>query len=72
VICYFSAGSYEDWRTDANQLDSGDLGYTLDGWPDERWLDIRSDSILVIMQNLQFSTLVLPLDLDDSFRFTCQ
>jgi len=51
VICYFSAGSYEDWRTDAGQFDCGDIGNALDGWPDERWLDIRSESILEIMQN---------------------
>jgi len=51
VICYFSAGSFEDWRTDANAFDSDDLGNTLSGWPNERWLDIRSESILAIMQD---------------------
>jgi hypothetical protein len=49
VICYFSAGSYEDWRPDATQFDPGDLGNTLAGWPDERWLDIRSSDVLSIM-----------------------
>ncbi len=51
VICYFSAGSYENWRSDANQFDSDDLGNTLDGWPGESWLDIRSDAVLTIMQD---------------------
>ncbi|MCA9922181.1 MAG: endo alpha-1,4 polygalactosaminidase [Anaerolineales bacterium] len=41
VICYFSAGSYENWRPDAGDFPGAVLGNTLDGWPDERWLDIR-------------------------------
>ena len=143
VICYFSAGSYENWRTDAGLFDAADLGNTLAGWPGERWLDVRSANVHEIMKsrldlarqkgcdgvepdnmdgytnnsgfslsandqlaynrfinngkpvfnaeyravyvndanarrdlctdsiNRQFSTLVLPLDLDDSFRFSC-
>ncbi|MGB3623500.1 MAG: endo alpha-1,4 polygalactosaminidase [Ketobacter sp.] len=51
VICYFSAGSYEDWRPDATQFADADLGRPLDGWPGERWLDIRSDKVLTIMKN---------------------
>lgn len=50
VICYFSAGSYEAWRPDANQYTESDLGNTLDGWPDERWLDIRSANVHSIMK----------------------
>lgn len=49
VICYFSAGSYENWRTDRNLFLSSDLGKNLDGWPGERWLDIRSNNIKNIM-----------------------
>jgi hypothetical protein len=49
VLCYFSAGSYEDWRPDAGAFDSSDLGNTLSGFADERWLDIRSSSVLEIM-----------------------
>jgi hypothetical protein len=41
VICYFSAGSWEDWREDASDFPEDILGETLDGWEDERWLDIR-------------------------------
>jgi len=51
VICYFSAGSYENYRNDANDFDPADLGNLLDGWPDEQWLDIRSDNVRQIMQN---------------------
>ncbi len=49
VICYFSAGSYEKGRPDADQFKPADLGNTLDGWPDERWLDIRSPYVMEIM-----------------------
>lgn len=45
VICYFSAGSYEEWRDDADDFRSSDLGSPLDGWPGERWLDIRSGEV---------------------------
>jgi hypothetical protein len=50
VICYFSAGSYEDWRSDEADFNQADLGETLDGWPDERWLDIRSTRVRDIMK----------------------
>jgi len=50
VICYFSAGSYEQWRPDAGQFPAQALGNPLDGWPGERWLDIRSGAVLTIMQ----------------------
>lgn len=51
VICYFSAGSYEEWRDDANRFTEADLGNTLDGWPGERWLDIRSANVHAIMKS---------------------
>ena len=50
VICYFSAGSYEEWRDDADQFPASAVGETLDGWPDERWLDIRDATVRQIMQ----------------------
>ena len=50
VICYFSAGSFEDFRPDAANFQSQDLGNPLGGFPDERWLDIRSASVLAIME----------------------
>ena len=46
VICYFSAGSYENWRPDAGSFPAAVLGNTLDGYPDERWLDIRRIDLL--------------------------
>ncbi|MCB8944829.1 MAG: endo alpha-1,4 polygalactosaminidase [Ardenticatenaceae bacterium] len=51
VICYFSAGSWEDWRDDAGDFPTAVLGNPLDGWPGEKWLDIRQiDSLRPIMQ----------------------
>ncbi|SEM71101.1 hypothetical protein SAMN05444354_121105 [Stigmatella aurantiaca] len=50
VICYFSAGSYENWRSDAGSFPAAALGNTLDGWPGERWLDIRNTKVRDIMR----------------------
>jgi hypothetical protein len=41
VICYISVGSYEDWRPDKDQFPPEVLGKDYDGWPGEKWLDIR-------------------------------
>ena len=41
VICYFSAGSFEDWRSDAEAYPDSVKGLG-NGWPGERWLDIRA------------------------------
>ncbi|PNH44602.1 hypothetical protein VD0004_g3094 [Verticillium dahliae] len=48
VVCYFSAGSYEDGRTDSGDFDAGeggDLGRELEGWPGEYWLDTNSETV---------------------------
>ena len=50
VICYFSAGSREDWRSDAQSFQASDYGKGLAGWPGENWLDIRSANVRKIMQ----------------------
>lgn len=49
VICYFSAGSYEDWRPDAGDFPATLLGNDYPGWPGERFLDIRSSEARQIM-----------------------
>ena len=49
IICYFSAGSWEAWRDDAALFPEAALGKTLDGWPDERWLDINDATVREIM-----------------------
>ena len=42
VICYFSAGSWEEFRDDANDFPEEVLGETLEGWEDEKWLDVSN------------------------------
>lgn len=50
VVCYFSAGSYERWRSDAARFPSAALGKVMDGWPDERWIDTRSAGVRDVMK----------------------
>jgi hypothetical protein len=50
VACYISAGSWEDWRPDAADFPDHVLGRELEGWPGERWLDVRAlDDLAPIM-----------------------
>jgi hypothetical protein len=46
LICYISLGSYEDWREDADRFPDEVLGNEYEGWPGERWLDIRRIDLL--------------------------
>jgi hypothetical protein len=41
VLCYLSVGSWEDWRPDAGDFPQSVLGARYEGYPSERWLDIR-------------------------------
>lgn len=50
VVCYFSAGSYEEWRDDAGDFPAPAIGDPLDGWPGEAWLDHRDPTVRTIMQ----------------------
>lgn len=51
AICYVSAGSWEDWRPDKDSFPASVKGNDMDGWPGEKWLDIRQRSVLLpIMQ----------------------
>lgn len=50
VVCYFSAGSSENWRSDHSLFNTEDMGKPLDGWAGERWLDIRSQNVLDVME----------------------
>ena len=46
VICYIDAGGWEDYRPDALAFPASLLGGVVDGWPHERWLDIRQLAVL--------------------------
>jgi hypothetical protein len=45
AVCYIDAGTWENWRPDAGQFPSSVLGKS-NGWPGERWLDIRRLDVL--------------------------
>ncbi|WP_235532911.1 endo alpha-1,4 polygalactosaminidase [Sphingomonas sp. Leaf412] len=49
VVCYFSAGSAENWRSDYPRFAAADLGNAVDGWAGERWVDVRSATVRAIM-----------------------
>ncbi len=46
VICYIDAGTWENWRPDAGSFPASVKGSVVDGFSDERWLDIRQLSVL--------------------------
>ncbi|HYB28976.1 MAG TPA: endo alpha-1,4 polygalactosaminidase [Solirubrobacteraceae bacterium] len=53
VICYIDVGTWEDWRSDASEFPSSVLGNG-NGWPGEKWLDIRQLSVLEPIMTARF------------------
>ncbi|KAF2013349.1 carbohydrate-binding module family 1 protein [Aaosphaeria arxii CBS 175.79] len=49
VICYFSAGTWEDWRDDAKEFPNADIGKVLPEWPNEKWIRTGSQKVRDIM-----------------------
>lgn len=50
VICYIDVGGWESYRADAADFPEEVLGRPIDGWPEERWLDVRRlDALRPIM-----------------------
>jgi hypothetical protein len=45
AVCYVDAGSWENFRPDSNAFPDSIKGVS-NGWPGERWLDIRATSVL--------------------------
>jgi hypothetical protein len=45
AVCYIDAGTWENWRPDRNRFPASVLGRS-NGWPGERWLDIRRLDVL--------------------------
>ena len=51
VICYFSAGTYENWRPDAGAFPREVIGKALAAWEGENYLDIRRlDALAPVMR----------------------
>ena len=46
VICYVNAGAWESFRPDAGSFPPEVLGKRYEGFPEERWLDIRRIDLL--------------------------
>lgn len=46
AICYLNAGSWENWRPDKDQFPASVIGKSYEGWPGEKWLDIRQIDLL--------------------------
>lgn len=46
TVCYISAGSWEEWRPDADAFPAEVLGEALDEWPGERYVDLRRLDVL--------------------------
>jgi hypothetical protein len=46
VVCYVNAGAWERWRPDKAAFPRKVRGKALDGWPGERWLDVRRMDLL--------------------------
>lgn len=50
VLCYFSAGTREDWRPDAGDFQSGDVGKNMEEWAGEAWLNVKSPTVRNVMK----------------------
>jgi hypothetical protein len=52
VICYFDAGVFETYRSDAGRFPKSVIGSADEGWDNSYWLDIRQlDILLPIMKD---------------------
>jgi hypothetical protein len=54
VICYLDIGSWESYRPDAARFPEAVKGARYEGYPDERWLDIRRIGILAPLLRSRF------------------
>lgn len=55
VVCYIDVGAGESYRPDYKLIPSSVLGRTVDGWAQERWLDIRKIQLLQPMLDNRFN-----------------
>jgi len=49
VICYFSAGTRESWRSDKNKFPSKAVGKKMEEWDGENWVDYRDSGVRSVM-----------------------
>ncbi len=51
VICYFSAGTWEDWRDDAADYPAEAIGSPMEEWEGESWLDVRDAGVRAVIES---------------------
>ena len=54
VVCYVDVGTWENWRPDASRFPRALLG-AQNGWPGERWLDVRRIGQLAPLLRARFA-----------------
>ena len=54
AICYLDVGSWESYRPDAGRFPDSVKGARYEGYPDERWLDIRQIRVLAPILRKRF------------------
>jgi len=73
VVCYLQTGAWESYRADADAYPASVLGNAVDGYPQERWVDIRQIDVLapIIAARLDAAAAKgcdgIEPDLDDSY-----
>jgi hypothetical protein len=56
VVCYFSAGTYESFRSDSRRLPASVRGRAVEGYGNERWLDIRRLDVIAPLLRARMRT----------------
>jgi Glycoside-hydrolase family GH114 len=54
VICYVDVGTYEPGRPDSGKFPASVQGADVEGWPGEKWLDVRQLSLLEPIMTARF------------------
>lgn len=62
VICYFSAGTYEPWRPDADLFANVPMGTEHYAYPSEIWVDVTSPETAKVMANRMDMAVALGCD----------
>jgi len=53
VVCYVDVGTWESYRSDASKFPASVIGNP-NGWPGEKWLDVRQQSLLLPLMKSRF------------------
>ena len=62
VICYFSAGTFEPWRPDADLFADVPIGNEHYAYPTEKWVDVTSTETAKVMANRMDMAVALGCD----------